>query len=100
MNKKTAFLVLLAVVFTLPITAHALVNSIQTLSVAVANVVWVVFTGIAVICFIIAGIMFLTAGGAPEKLGTARASLIWGIAGIIVAILAFSIINIVTTALT
>lgn len=62
---------------------------------SIAALMWVVFGGIAVIMFVIAGIYFLTAQGNAEKLHTARASLYWGIAGVIVAIVAYSIVSII-----
>lgn len=76
-----------------------MVDSIQSLSIAIAQVVWLVFTVIAVICFVLAGIMFLTAQGEPDKIKTARAAAIWGVAGVVVAIAAYSIISIVSKAL-
>jgi hypothetical protein len=60
---------------------------------------WIIFGGIAVIAFVVSGILFLTAGGAPEKVATARNAAIWGIAGVVVGILAYSILAIVGTAL-
>jgi NAD/NADP transhydrogenase beta subunit len=45
--------------------------------------------------FIVAGILFLTSMGDPGKLATARAAVIWAVVGVVVAIIAFSIINIV-----
>jgi hypothetical protein len=59
-----------------------------------------IFGAVAVISFVIAGILFLTANGEPEKIKTARSAVIWGIAGVVVGILAFSIIAIVISILT
>lgn len=73
--------------------------SITSIGVAIANAVWVVFTIIAVIAFVVAGIMFLTAFGEPEKLSKARSAFIWGVVGIIVALLAFGIITLIRTAI-
>lgn len=70
--------------------------SLTQLATNIANAVWIVFTVIAVVCFVVAGILFLTAGGAPDKVATARSAFIWGIAGVVVAILAFTIITLVT----
>jgi len=58
--------------------------------------VWYVFAAIAVIMFVYAGVTFLTAGGAPEKIATARSAAIWGVVGVIVMILAYAIFNIAT----
>ena len=76
-----------------------MVDSIQSLTVAIVNVVWVVAAGVAVIMFVAAGLLFLTAQGDSAKLKTARAAALWGVAGVVVIILAFSIINIVQTSL-
>ncbi|MGD0576965.1 MAG: hypothetical protein ABSA74_02750 [Candidatus Staskawiczbacteria bacterium] len=59
-----------------------------------------VFGAIAVICFVVAGVLFLTAQGAPEKLKTAKAAVIWGVAGVIVGIAAYSIVAIVEAIIT
>jgi hypothetical protein len=99
MYKKILTLILLAAALSLPVVTHAMVNSIQSLSIAIANVAWVVFTAIAVICFIYAAILFLSAGGQPEKVQAAKSSFVWGVAGVIVGILAYSIINIVSNVL-
>jgi FtsH-binding integral membrane protein len=50
--------------------------------------------------FVVAGITFLTANGEPDKLKTARSALLWGTIGIVVAIIAYSIIGIISGALT
>jgi len=54
-----------------------------------------VFTIIAVVCFVIAGVLFLTAQGSPEKIQAARNAFLWGVAGVVVGVLAFTIISIV-----
>ncbi|MCX6721093.1 MAG: hypothetical protein NT026_00595 [Candidatus Staskawiczbacteria bacterium] len=76
-----------------------MVDSIQSLTVAIVNVVWVVGAGIAVICFVAAGLLFLTAQGQPEKLKIARAAALWGVIGVIVMVVAFSIIRITCNSL-
>ena len=70
--------------------------SLTTVLTSILNALWIVFSAIAVILFVIAGILFLTASGAPEKLSTARSALIWGVVGVAVAIIAYSIITIVS----
>ncbi len=93
MNKKILTLLTLTGFSTLPVVALAAVDSIQSLSIAIANVMWVVFVGITVICFVIAGILFLTAFGDQAKITQARSAFLWGVVGVIVAIVAFSIIK-------
>ena len=61
---------------------------------AVANV-WIIFAAVAVVSFLIAGVAFLTANGAPEKLKLARSAFVWGVAGVVVGIISYSIITVV-----
>lgn len=63
----------------------------------IKQMAWMVFGVIAVIAFVIAGVLFLTAAGNPEKVQQARNAFLWGVAGVIVGILAFSIISIIQT---
>lgn len=73
----------------------ASIGSLPQIIHAIENAAGLIFGAIAVIMFIIAGILFLTAGGEPEKVQKARSAFIWGIAGVVVGILAFSIIAVV-----
>ena len=73
------------------------IGSLQQVIHSIENAAGLVFGAIAVICFIIAGILFLTAGGVPEKVQAARSAFIWGVAGVVVGILAFSIIAVVAS---
>lgn len=91
MNRKLSRILLSALGGPIPVYNTSIIG----IGVAILNIVWVVFTIIAVISFVVSGILFLTAQGNAEKLKVARASVIWGVAGIVVAILAFSIINII-----
>ena len=63
----------------------------------IENMVGLIFGCVAVICFVVAGILFLTAGGQPEKVQAARSAFIWGVAGVVVGLVAFSIIAIVAS---
>ena len=63
----------------------------------VGSIVWPVAMGIAFIVFLIAGIMFMTAAGDPTKVATARNWVLYGVVGVVVAILAYSIVTIVST---
>jgi len=73
------------------------IGSLQQIIHAIENAAGLVFGAIAVICFIVAGILFLTAGGDADKVSAARSAFIWGIAGVVVGIIAFSIIAIVSS---
>ena len=59
-----------------------------------------IFGLIAVVSIVLAGILFLTAQGQPDKLQAAKAAFIWGVAGIVVGIIAYSIIAIISGVLT
>ena len=93
MNKKTLFLTLALLLLATPIfvvnatdpsatctsvTGNAqldkIITSIKTLAVGIGG-------GITVICVVIAGIMFLAAAGAPEKMTTAKRALIGAVIG-------------------
>ena len=71
------------------------INSIQSLINSIQSLMWMAFGGIAVIMFVIAGIKFLTAGGEPEKVQEARGAFMWGVIGIVVGIVAYSIVAVV-----
>lgn len=58
--------------------------------------VWQFFAGLAVIMFIVAGVQFLSSSGDPNKITLARNAFIWGVVGIIVAVVAFSIVDVVS----
>lgn len=85
----------LAVVNPVPNTSGGGVNSLDNLVTTVLSKLWILFAGIAVIMFLFAGIMFLTANGAPEKVATARMAFLWGVVGVVVGIISYSIIFIV-----
>lgn len=61
----------------------------------IVNAVWIVFTVIVVIMFVFAGVKFLTASGNPEKIQEARTAFLWGVAGVVVGILAYTIVTVV-----
>ena len=72
------------------LTMTGVINDIET-------AIWIVFGCIAVVCFVVAGILFLVSAGVPEKIQAARSAFIWGVAGVVVGIIAYSIITIVTS---
>ena len=105
MEKNKLAIVSLCVLL-LPVVALAVtqpqpgtIGSLQELVDTIETAVWVVFGLIAVVCFVVAGILFLTAGGAPEKVASARSAAIWGVVGIVVGIIAYSIIEVVNSIL-
>lgn len=103
-NKKLITLISSTISLAIPVAALAFVADAipRNVNISIANVlsgvfaiVWPVVVAVIIIMFIVAGFEFLTAQGAPEKLKLARSAVIWGIAGVMVIVLAFSIITIV-----
>lgn len=100
MNKKLAALFSSIALLLLPVVSLAInfppqpVGQALDIRVAVSNIInfiWPIVVGIVVIMFLAAGIIFLTAQGEPNKISQARQAVIWGVAGVIVIVLAFSI---------
>lgn len=71
--------------------SNAIVKNVMT---NLITFVWQFFAGLSVIMFIYAGILFVTSSGAPDRITRARMSFLWGVVGIIVAIVAYSIVAI------
>lgn len=104
MNKKTLALVLLGAVL-FPITGLAVsstvppgegsVASLPALIGTIQTIIWMVFGLLAVISIVISGILFLFAAGQPDKIATARNAFVWGVVGVVVGILAYSILAII-----
>ena len=101
MNKKLFTIGSLILLMVAPIMARATLSEPNTPNQVTGGVIdivntildfiWPVFIGFAVIMFVVAGFFFLTANGEPGKLSTARTSVIWGIVGVAVGVIAFSI---------
>jgi hypothetical protein len=98
-TKKLVFSVTSFTLLTLPLLALAvapgdyfkgLIDRFLTI------VVLPLFSGLVVIMFIYAGFLFLTAQGDPTKISTAKKMVIWGIIGVIIALLSYSIVTFIT----
>lgn len=63
----------------------------------VISIVWYCAVALTVISFMVAGILFLTAHGEPDKLETARKAVLWGVVGVAVMIIGYSIVAILKT---
>lgn len=57
----------------------------------ILDLLWILFIAFAVIMFVVAGFMFLTARGEPEAVKDARNFVIYGIVGVAVGVIAFSL---------
>ena len=55
-----------------------------------------VVASLSVIMIIVAGILYLTSAGSPEKIKTAKTALIYAVIGIVIAIAASAIAGIIT----
>ena len=97
MKNSLIALSLVSVILVAPALALAIPGEItlDTIISSAKTLIWTIFGLLVVISFIVAGILFLTANGAPEKIATARSSFMWGVVGIIVAIVAYSIVTII-----
>ena len=65
--------------------------NINTLIDIIFSILWPIVVAFAIIMFILAAFMFFTAQGDPEKIKSARDAVLWGVVGMVVALLAFSI---------
>ena len=63
----------------------------------VINAVWAIAAAFFIIMFLVASFRFFTAGGDQNKLQQARMSLVWGVVGVVVAFVSFSVSLIVRT---
>ena len=101
MNKKLIIAVSSMVLLALPLAAFAFnagntPNTVETLTVGaiiniVLNFIWPIFAGFAVLMFLLAGFLFLTSQGEEDKIDQARQAVLWGVVGVVVGLLAFSI---------
>jgi hypothetical protein len=96
LKKKIVFIILLAVLLS-PVVASAAVGcgeksggnpKLEAILQNVSNAASTVGAAIAVIGFIIAGILYLTAGGSPEKTGIAKKALFAAVIGTAILALA------------
>ncbi len=63
--------------------------------ITIAGWIWGFFLLIAAVCFILAGYLFVTAGGNPESVTKARQWLLWGLIGVAIAVLSRGLIELV-----
>ena len=96
MNKKTIFLILLAVIL-VPSFCFAQANTIDDVIKAAVNSLIPIVGGLSTIAFIVAGIMFLSASGNPSRMTIAKGSLIAAVIGIVIVVLASGAKDFVST---
>ena len=101
MNKKLIIALSAVSLMAMPLAAMAAfdpggtpnsvnLNIVQIINI-ILNFMWPIFAGFAVIMFLVAGFIFLTASGDPGKVETARQAVLWGVVGVVVGLIAFSI---------
>ena len=106
--KKLSILIPIVVILALPLVVGAQITQEQTFVSGVSNIsqvlgiinnisVWFmsIVVGVSVFFFVMAGFLYVTSGGAEEKLKSAKNYLIYGIVGVIVALLAGAILVVV-----
>ena len=59
------------------------------------DILWPVAVAFFIVMFVIAGFLFATARGEPEQVKKARDAVIYGIVGVVVALIAFSIVTVI-----
>ena len=101
MNKKLIASSALTVLLTIPAVILAfspgnIPNAVPSLNIntlidLLFGILWPVAVAFFIVMFILAAFRFFTAQGKPEDVAAARQFVIWGIVGVIVALLAFSI---------
>lgn len=97
MKKINLYTLILGGLLALPGLASA--QTIEGMVGRIVSIVVYVGYAIVVIFWVITGILFLTALGAPEKLQTAKRSLFMAIGGTVIVILATSAIAIIRNSL-
>lgn len=106
MNKKiiifltsAIFLAVPAVILALdpvPFPADVGNTDIWLIADKVLGFIWPLFIVVATLMFLVAGFMFVTANGDPAKIATGKKAVVGAAIGIVVAILAFSAVDIIT----
>jgi len=102
MKKFFAFLLLVSSILFLVSSVKAVqiddplnAGDFTTLIDRISNGIGAVIGGLAVVVLLIAGIYFLTSGGNPERMQLAKRYLTYAIIGIVVALLASTIVDII-----
>lgn len=93
MNKKTLFLILLGILI-LPSLASAKVTIGSMVTGAVSTAL-LIASGVVIVLWLVTGILFLTAQGAPEKVNSAKKALFSAVAGTVIVIVAYYAMDLV-----
>lgn len=69
-----------------------LLTFIANIAIIILNVLWIVAVTFVIIMFVLAGFKYFTAQGKMEQIAEANRAIVWGVAGIVVILLAWSIL--------
>ena len=97
MNSKKILLLILLGVLASPSLVFAQITIQGMVNAAVNTTLWIA-GGVVVILWVITGILFLSAQGAPEKLKSAKMALVTAVAGTLLVIVATSAVSLVRSA--
>ncbi len=95
MNKKIFFIILLGVL-AIPALASAAITIEGMVQAAVKTTLYIA-SGIVVVFWIVAGLLFLTAQGEPAKVTSAKHALVAAVAGTVLVIVAGGAIGLVSS---
>lgn len=97
-SKKILFLILLGVVIIPGLSLADSSFAISTMAQAAVKTTFYIADAVVVILWVITGILFLAAQGAPEKLKSAKTALLTAVIGTVVVIVADSAVYLVSNA--
>ncbi|MCX6718728.1 MAG: hypothetical protein NTY81_04000 [Candidatus Staskawiczbacteria bacterium] len=102
MNKKIIFLVVFVDLFCLAsfVSAQGLTNPLKyndfsALLLGIAGAVGDLIAVLGGMMIVVAGILYLTSAGSPERMGTAKKALVYAIIGIAIGLAAKTIVGII-----
>ena len=78
-------------------TKYGSSSSLQNTIIAIINAVVGVLALICVIVIIVGGVNYMTSAGDPGKVKKAKDTILYGVIGLIICVLAFAIVNFVIT---
>lgn len=94
----TFFTILLSLLFSVSALAVSISNPLQSdnipdLLTRISNIVAGIVGALGIIMLIISGVLFVTSGGSPEKINSAKKALFYAVMGIAVSLAATAISN-------
>ncbi len=100
MKKRILSLIILTVIFA-PLAVGAITiqnplgetSTVPALLAKITNFIWILALAAAPIIILIAGYLFLTSAGDPEKVKTAKNTIVWTFVGLLVIFLSNAMVN-------